>query len=117
MTEECAVSGEKMNDTIKIRSKLSKTEGMVQWWCGSGIFGNCKTPFVRVDGKLCAQNYIDQIVTNSLVPFDNRQIDYSIHDNAPPHRTLITRSFLAENNIPTLDWPSVSPDLNSIENL
>ena len=29
----------------------------------------------------------------------------------------ITRAFLAENKIPTLDWPSVSPDLNPTENL
>ena len=65
------------------------------------IFGDCKTPFVRVDGKLCAQKYIDHIVTNSFIPFlnDNRQIDYFMHDNAPPHRALITRSFLAENSI------------------
>jgi len=101
----------------KVQAVKNRGYGTVMVW--GGIFGDCKTPLVRVDGKMGAQEYIDQILTNSVVPFlkDNRQIGCFMHDNAPPHRALITRAFLAENNIPTLDWPSVSPDLNPIENL
>lgn len=37
--------------------------------------------------------------------------------NAPPDRTNITRSFLENENIPTLEWPSVSLDMYPMENV
>lgn len=38
-------------------------------------------------------------------------------DNASIHTAGHTRQFLRERNIPLLDWPACSPDLNPIENL
>jgi transposase len=38
-------------------------------------------------------------------------------DNARPHSARFTTQFLTANNILTLSWPSLSPDMNPIEHL
>lgn len=38
-------------------------------------------------------------------------------DNAPTHTARLTRQFFEMNNVPVIDWPANSPDLNPIENL
>ena len=40
-----------------------------------------------------------------------------MQDNAPPHRAILTKDYLAEADIPLLSWPAVSPDLNTIGNV
>ncbi|KAG0720026.1 WD repeat-containing protein 81 [Chionoecetes opilio] len=39
-----------------------------------------------------------------------------MQDSAPAHRSKVVQKFLTDNNIPVLDWPGNSPDLNPIEN-
>jgi histone-lysine N-methyltransferase SETMAR len=34
-----------------------------------------------------------------------------LHDNAPAHRTVVVKNFLAKNNVTTLEHPPYSPDL------
>uniref|UniRef100_A0A3Q2EF15 Tc1-like transposase DDE domain-containing protein n=1 Tax=Cyprinodon variegatus TaxID=28743 RepID=A0A3Q2EF15_CYPVA len=38
-------------------------------------------------------------------------------DNAAVHTARLTKEFFQENNIPLLDHPACSPDLNPIENI
>lgn len=40
-----------------------------------------------------------------------------MQDNAPCHKATEVLKFLAERNIPVMEWPPQSPDLNPIENL
>ncbi|GFV31211.1 putative transposase like protein [Trichonephila clavipes] len=40
-----------------------------------------------------------------------------MQDGAPYHTARFIKAFLAEQNIPLLDWPGNSPDMNSIENI
>ncbi|GFW70402.1 transposable element Tcb2 transposase [Trichonephila clavipes] len=39
-----------------------------------------------------------------------------MQDGAPCHTARPIKAFLAEQNIPLLDWPCNSPDMNPIEN-
>ena len=40
-----------------------------------------------------------------------------MQDNARVHTAAVTREFLREHHINTIDWPAYSPDLNPIEHL
>jgi len=36
---------------------------------------------------------------------------FLLHDNAPVHRTVVVKNFLAKNNVTTLEHPPYFPDL------
>ncbi len=38
-------------------------------------------------------------------------------DNDPKHTANLTKQWFLDNNVPKMDWPAQSPDLNPIENL
>ena len=40
-----------------------------------------------------------------------------MQDNAPCHKSTEVLDFLVEHQVPLIEWPPQSPDLNSIENL
>jgi hypothetical protein len=40
---------------------------------------------------------------------------FLIHDDAPAHRSVLAKDFLAKNNVTTLECPSVSPDLTAAD--
>jgi transposase len=47
----------------------------------------------------------------------NDDIFIFMQDNAPCHKATEILEFLEENNVPIMEWPPQSPDLNPIENL
>lgn len=105
-------------DEDKIKPLKNRGYGTVMVW--GGIVGRTKTPLVRINGRLRADDYIEQVLEAHVVPlFHNNNVPVTkfMQDNAPPHRAIVTRHYLETEQIPVLDWPSVSPDMNPIENV
>lgn len=87
--------------------------GSVMVW--AGIWHNGKTPAIVVKGTLTGQRYADEIVTPVVVPaVTSNQLIFQ-DDNARPHRASVVSNRIASSGIPTLEWPSRSPDLSPIE--
>ena len=68
-----------------------------------------------------SQRYIE-VLEAHVYPFSFSLGDPSsewflMNDNAPPHRSVATRTYKRSAGIRTLDWPARSPDLNPIEHV
>ena len=65
------------------------------------------------------ERYIAEILQDYVVPYppfigDNFLL---MHDNARPDVARIVTEYLQEVNIPQIEWPPLSPDLNPIEHV
>lgn len=74
-----------------------------------------------VDGTVNAQKYI-QILEASLLPsiddlVQDRDAFIFQHDGAACHTAKATKTWLSNQSINTMEWPSSSPDMNPIESL
>lgn len=72
-----------------------------------------------VTSKMNSAHYQD-VLRLHLLPFlaQHPQQQYEmVQDNAPIHVSRSTKQWLSANNVTTIDWPPLSPDLNPIENL
>ncbi len=96
----------------------SGQESVMVWGC---FIKNKLGPLVRLEGRITAKIYIEEILEKHLLPFVNdlENNDNCIfqEDNAPIHTARIAKKWKEDNNITSLPWPAQSPDLNPIENL
>ena len=80
---------------------------------------NGVTPICFVTHKMNAVNYID-LLDNVLIDFSERFCEgpWTFQQyNAAIHNAAVTKRFFSDRNIPLMDWPAISPDLNPMENL
>jgi transposase len=91
--------------------------GSVMVWAAFG--SRCKTELIFVEGRQNSSSYI-KLLQNHLVPNGvliggpNRIFQ---QDNSSVHASEVVRNWFREHGIRILDWPSISPDLDPIENL
>ena len=77
-----------------------------------------KTQCVVVRGNMNALRYSNEMLTPVCIPhLQNNGRMRLMHDRAPSHTARATKALLQTNRINALSWPSLSPDLNPIENI
>lgn len=78
-----------------------------------------KTDIAILRGNQDAARYQETLEMHLMELSDNVHEGRYVfqHDNISIHRARSTTEFLAEHEIPTMDWPALSPDLNLIENV
>lgn len=99
--------------------------GSCMFWGGMSIDGKTELVCVsqtgggRGQGSLNASRYVTEILEEHVVPYAGFVGDgfMLMQDNARCHTAYIVRDYLQEVEIPVMQWPARSPDLNPIEHL
>ena len=91
--------------------------GSVMVWGGITVTG--RTALHIVQGRVTGQYYRDNILEPIVVPFARQAGPQFVFqdDNARAHRARIVTQYLQQQNITTLPWPALSPDLSPIEHV
>ena len=100
----------------RVLSRHHSTLGSVMVWGAISYYGT--VDLIVVDGRQNAGKYLNLLKeTKSKIKkvMGRKKIIFQ-HDNAPIHTSAIVTKWFKENQIELLDWPSLSPDLNIIEN-
>ena len=106
--------------------KQENIQSIKKFGGGSVMVWGCITSqgvgkLLRIESTINSKDYC-KILLNGLIPTMlkyNLSTSNSIfqQDNASCHASRETQDWLRINNIPTLEWPANSPDMNPIENV
>lgn len=86
----------------------------------AGVSTEARTELYLVPrGSITGERYIAEILEDYVVPYAPFIGDdfLLMHDNARPHVARVVGEYLEEVNIPQMEWPPLSPDMNPIEHV
>ncbi|XP_071086514.1 uncharacterized protein [Haliotis cracherodii] len=115
-------SGDAVRNVFRMLVSLRETRWVVRAsWCGVELVLH-RVFFQNIGpgrgNGVTAARYIDQVLKPHAIHHLTRLRNHEFqHDNARAHTASATRDFLQQNGIRTMQWPVLSPDLNSIEHL
>nr|CAH7767523.1 unnamed protein product [Callosobruchus chinensis] len=91
--------------------------GTQMFW--RGIRLNGRTQLIHIPGAMTVAYYLQNIINAIVQPLRNEIGDQFIfmYDNARPHRSRAVQQALKNGNIARLEWPPISPDMNTIEHV
>nr|CAH7729519.1 unnamed protein product [Callosobruchus chinensis] len=107
------------------QNRLATAIGVVPYSGGTqkfrgGIRFNGRTQLIDIPGTMTGAYFLQNNIINAIVqPLRNEIGEQFIlmDDNARPHRTRAVQQALENENIARLEWPAVSPDMNTIEHV
>ncbi|KAL0153149.1 hypothetical protein M9458_051545 [Cirrhinus mrigala] len=99
---------------VNVVDRVAHGGGWVMVWAGVCYGQRTTTKVHFIDGILNAQRYHDEILRLIVVPFIHDHHLMLQHDNAQPPVARICTQFLEAENIPVLEWPAYSPDIEHV---
>ena len=111
-------SSQKIPDEFFTSSRQEDGKKLLIW---GAIWSDGRTSLHVMRENMNSQRYIE-VLEAYVYPLSFSLGDPSsewflMDDNAPPHRSVATRTYKRSAGIRTLDWPARSPDLNPIEHV
>ncbi|GFS76080.1 uncharacterized protein TNCV_4666801 [Trichonephila clavipes] len=115
-------SGREIHPTCKKCFDPPASSDHIRKYIGLSKIDLTSDPLITIDFWYDAERPVQDVLQNRLILqleewFPNGKPYIVMQDGAPCHTARSIKAFLAEQNIPLLDWPGNSPDMNPIENI
>ena len=107
--------GERFNPKF-ITPTVKHPESVMVWGCFSGVGGRGGLFFLPKKVTMRQGNYRECLEEKMIPRFKAQGLTHFLQDSAPCHKAKSVMNFLRDEEIPLIDWPGNSPDLNPIEN-